>query len=71
MTDEGFTGMHVYVLFVFSKTWTECLGVYSKHENAKKAYDYFMSKMTGSDNRNALIMLTKILDEPLIKTKSE
>ncbi len=56
--------MKVYVLFYFSKSWGELVGVYSTEERAKEAYDYCMSKMKGSYDWGGLTVCVRILDEP-------
>lgn len=67
--------LQVYILFFISKTWTELLGVYSTDENARNAYNKFMSSMGGASNCNGLTVCVRKMDEnyvtaPLEKSKS-
>ena len=56
----------VYVLIFISDTWTELLGIYTKEEYAREAYNKFMSLQGGAVNCNGLTVCVRELDEGVV-----
>jgi len=61
--DNQDKNVKVYVLFYFSKTYNELIGVYSTEEAASRAYNNVMMHMGSKANFTGLSLCVRKLDE--------